>query len=130
MNPRPETSDGLTASEAILGNALVLIHRALPLLRQPDRAADAQKALLDAASLIETARLAHAGERGSQTAPVPVPPEPVEDEIVAIVAAAVAVTLNRPHRVVSVVPADISTPHLNVWAFEGRSQLFVSHRVR
>jgi hypothetical protein len=38
--------------------------------------------------------------------------------------------LDRPHRVISVVPVEVSVPHLNVWAFEGRSQLFVSHRVR
>lgn len=128
-NPQTsEMTDGLTASESSLGKALALIHRVLALLQQPDRDLEVQKALRDSAAQIEAARVAHASERGLK--PAPVGDALVDAEIVAVVAAAVAVILDRPHRIVSVVPADISTPHLNVWAFEGRSQLFASHKVR
>jgi hypothetical protein len=127
-SPAAETADGLTASESSLGKALALIHRVLPQLQQPERALDVQKALRNTAALIEAARQAHAGELGLK--PAPAPGDLVEAEIVAVVAAAVAAMLDRPHRLISVVPVDISVPHLNVWAFEGRSQLFVSHKVR
>ena len=126
--PDAETAEGLTASESSLGKALALIHRVLPLLQQPERALDVQKTLRNAAALIEAARQAHASQLGLK--PAPAPSDLVEAEIVAVVAAAVAVMLDRPHRLISVVPVDISVPHLNVWAFEGRSQLFVSHKVR
>ena len=127
-NPRAETSEGLTPSEASLGKALALIHRVLPWLQLPERAADVQKALRNTAALIEAARQSHAGERELKPANAPV--DLVEADIVAVIAAAVAAMLDRPHRVISVVPVEISVPHLNVWAFEGRSQLFVSHKVR
>jgi hypothetical protein len=127
-SPAAETSDGLTASEASLGKALALIHRVLPLMQLAERASDVQKALRNAAGLIEAARRSHAGERGMQ--PAPASADLVEAEIVAVIAAAIAAMLDRPHRVISVVPVEVSVPHLNVWAFEGRSQLFVSHKVR
>ncbi len=123
-----ETSDGLTASESSLGKALALIHRVLPLLRQPERAFEVQKALRGAAALIETARQTHADER--QLNPASVAAELVAPEMVAIVAAAISVMLDRPHRLISVVPVEISLPHSNVWAIEGRSQLLISHKVR
>jgi hypothetical protein len=127
-SPATETTDGLTASESSLGKALALIHRVLPMLEQPARASDVQKSLRNAAALIEAARQAHAAERGLTSAPAA--NDLVEAEIVAVVAAAVAAMLDRPHRLISVVPVDFSVPHMNVWAFEGRSQLFVSHKVR
>ena len=127
-SPSAETSEGLTASEASLGKALALIHRVLPMLQLPERASDVQRALRNTAALIEAARRSHAGERG--LLPASVPGEQVAAEIVAVVAAAVAVLLDRPHRVISVVPVEIAVPHLNVWALEGRSQLFISHKVR
>jgi hypothetical protein len=123
-----ETSEGLTPSEASLGKALALIHRVLPMLQLPERASDVQRALRNTAALIEAARQSHAGERA--LLPASAPGEQVAAEIVAVVAAAVAVLLDRPHRVISVVPVEIAVPHLNVWALEGRSQLFVSHKVR
>jgi len=127
-SPFAETSEGLTASESGLGKALALIHRVLPLLRQSECVVDVQKALRNAAALIESARQAHAGERGLK--PPSVPADSVEAEIVAIIAAAIATTFDRPHRIISVVPAEVVVPHLNVWALEGRSQLFISHKVR
>jgi hypothetical protein len=56
--------------------------------------------------------------------------EPMPPEIVAIIAAAIAVVLDRPHRVVSVQQAGGQTPEVNVWAMEGRMQQFMSHKVR
>jgi hypothetical protein len=127
-SPAIETSEGLTASEASLGKALALIHRVLPLLQLPERAVEVQRALRHTALLIEAARQSHAGERGMQVASAPA--DLVEGEIVAVIAAAIAAMFDSPHRVISVVPVETSVPHLNVWAFEGRTQLFVSHKVR
>ena len=123
-----ESAEGLTASESSLGKALALIHRVLPLLEQPERAMDVQKALRNTAALIETARQAHAAER--RLNPLSAPADLVGVEMAAIIASAIAVMLDRPHRVISVVPVEISVPHLNVWALEGRTQLLVSHKVR
>jgi hypothetical protein len=69
-------------------------------------------------------------------APVAAPkPSPattaVPPEILAIVAAAIAVVLDRPYRVVSVVRhAAALVPEGNAWAMEGRVEQFMSHRVR
>jgi predicted phosphoribosyltransferase len=48
-----------------------------------------------------------------------------------VIAAAVSVALDQPYRLVAVqqVTAPV-VPHLNVWAVEGRTQIFMSHRVR
>jgi len=55
---------------------------------------------------------------------------PVDLEIVAVIAAALAAVFDKPHRVVSVQSVAVPAPHLNVWAFEGRIELTMSHRVR
>jgi len=57
------------------------------------------------------------------------PPQPMPPEILAVIAAAIAVVLGRPHRVVSVEQAAY-TPEVNVWALEGRMKHFMSHKVR
>jgi hypothetical protein len=54
----------------------------------------------------------------------------VESEIVAVIAAAVAALLGKPYKLVSVQPVVAPAPHLNVWAMEGRTQIFMSHKVR
>ena len=54
----------------------------------------------------------------------------VEPEIAAVIAAAVSVVLNRPYRLVSVQQVATPVPHLNVWALEGRTQIFQSHKIR
>lgn len=56
--------------------------------------------------------------------------EPVELEIVAVIAAAIAAVLDKSHRIVSVQRVAVPPPHLNVWAFEGRVELTMSHRIR
>jgi hypothetical protein len=60
-----------------------------------------------------------------QNDPAPIPPE-----IIAVIAAAVAVTLEKPHRIIAVKETTFPVPHFNVWAFEGRVQLAISHRIR
>ena len=69
-------------------------------------------------------------------APVAAPPgtspaaEAAPPEILAVIAAAIAVILARPHRVVSVQQAVALAPEGNAWAMEGRVEQFLSHRVR
>ena len=128
MSTRETSDGGLNAAESNLGQALASILRVLPWVRQPERAAEVQAALRCAAVLIDAARAAHSGERALVVAPVAA--GPVDAEIVAVIAAAVAAVLGQSHRVISVAPVQAETPHLNVWAYEGRSQLFVSHKVR
>jgi hypothetical protein len=55
---------------------------------------------------------------------------PVDLQIVAVIAAALAVVFDRPHRIVAVQPVVVPMPQLNVWAFEGRIELTTSHRIR
>jgi hypothetical protein len=69
-------------------------------------------------------------------APVATPPktppavEAVPPETLAVIVAAIAVILDRPHQVVSVQPAAVLAPEGNAWAIEGRVEQFLSHRVR
>jgi len=56
--------------------------------------------------------------------------EAVPPEILAVIAAAIAVILGRPHQVVSVQQAVALAPEGNAWAREGRVEQFLSHRVR
>lgn len=52
-------------------------------------------------------------------------------ETIAVIAAAIAVVLGRPHRVVSVHQTQQAPlPEVNVWALEGRMKQFMSHKVR
>ena len=55
---------------------------------------------------------------------------PPDLELVAVIAAAIAAVLDQPHRVVSVKKVTLPPPHVNVWAFEGRVELTMSHRIR
>ena len=119
--------DSLTEAEASLGQALVLIHRALPRLEEAHRANEVQAALQKAVGCVELARQAHQralaiGKSAIQTG--------LESELVAVISAAVAAVLDRPYRLVSVQPASAAVPHLNVWALEGRTQIFQSHKIR
>lgn len=58
----------------------------------------------------------------------PLPSADLTPELVAVIAAAVAVTLSKPHRIVRIRAAD--NPWLQAWASEGRRQIFQSHHVR
>jgi hypothetical protein len=91
-----------------------------------------QSALSQAAALIEAARTTHAGGTavvnplGAQNVTTTVAPQ-----IAAVIAAAVSIVIDRPYRLVSVQQVSVPVvPHLNVWAVEGRTQIFMSHKVR
>jgi hypothetical protein len=121
----------LNDAEARLGQVLALIHRVLPRLDEPSRAAEVQAALRQAESLLGSARQAHAHQEAPHSAASSQKvATAVEPEIAAVIAAAVSVLFNRPYRLVSVQPVAIQVPHLNVWALEGRTQIFQSHKVR
>jgi hypothetical protein len=130
-NPTPSPDD-LTPAEANLGKALALIHKVLPRLDDPARRTDVQSALGKAVALLEAVRAAYAAGTavavpfGAQNVSTTVAPE-----IAAVIAAAVSIAIDRPYRLVSVqqVSAPV-VPHLNVWAMEGRTQIFMSHKVR
>ena len=124
-------TDPLAEAEAGLGHALALIHRVLPRLDEPGRVAEVQAALQKACSCLETARLAH--ERGfgpGRATSGSTVQTRVEAETVAIISAAIAALFDRPYRLVSVQPIVAQAPHLNVWALEGRTQIFQSHKIR
>ena len=121
--------DPLAEAESNLGRALVLIHRILPRLDEPGRGAEVQAALQRAAACLDSARQAHQRTLTSQTAPAPVQTR-LEAETVAVISAAVAAVLDRPYRLVSVQLVAAPVPHLNVWALEGRTQIFQSHKIR
>ncbi len=116
--------DDFPEAEGHLGRALALIHRVLPRLDEPERAEAVQAALVRAASELEAARIAHA--RATAAARL----APVEPDVVALIAAAVAMVVNRPHRVIGVQPAGLAVAWVNAWAIEGRFQHYSSHRVR
>jgi len=130
MSNPTDPEEGLTPAEANLGKALVLIHRALHRLDDPGRKTEVQSALSRASSLVEAARLAHSGSPvvpvGAQKVTTAVAPQ-----IAAVIAAAVSVVIEQPFRLVSVHQVKVPVaPHLNVWAVEGRTQIFMSHKVR
>jgi hypothetical protein len=127
--PEPAApGDDLSTAELNLGKVLALIHHVLPHIDEADHAVRVQSALRKAVTFMETARDAHALETGvvvSSQAHAS-----VEAETVAAIAAAIAVLLGRPYRLVAVQHLAVPAPHLNVWALEGRTQIFMSHRVR
>ena len=118
-------------AESRLGQVLALIHRVLPRLDEPSRSAEVQAALRQAGTLLEYARQAHAQEPGPKSATsAHRVATAVEPEIAAVIAAAVSVLCNRPYRLVSVQQVTTPVPYLNVWALEGRTQIFQSHKIR
>ena len=133
MNNQPAATDpGLSPAEAKLAQALLLIQRALLRLDERASAADVQTALRRAGACLEAARRAH--EQDFIPAQPTAGPQRVATtasaEIAAAIAAAVAVTFDRPHRLVSVQQVQTPVPYLNVWALEGRTEIFHSHRIR
>ncbi len=134
MSNEQNPTDLLATVETNLGQVLAAIHRVLPRLDEPGRSAEVQSALRKAGALLESARAAH--EQG--LAPRKMGPATeqkvatrVAPEIAAVIAAAVAVVLDRPFRLVAVHQVPLpAAPHFNVWAFEGRTQIFQSHKVR
>jgi hypothetical protein len=130
-NPITPVED-LTPAEANLGKVLVLIHQVLSRLDNPACKAQVQAALSRAVSLLEATRITLAA---GNSAPMPLGTQNVKTtvtpQIAAVIAAAVSIVLDRPYRLVSVQQVSVPVaPHLNVWAMEGRTQIFMSHKVR
>jgi hypothetical protein len=116
--------------ESSLGQALVLIHRFLPRTDDPARGEEVQSGLKQAVACLDAARVAHQKFLESRRPIVVGGQVRVEAEVVAVIAAAVASVLGQPYRLVAVQPVPQPAPHLNVWALEGRTQIFLSHRIR
>ena len=131
MSQSTSAAPDLTRAEADLGKALVLLSRVAARIDDPARRDEVQISLRQAAGFIESARQAHEGP----TAPTPLGVQrastTVDPLVVGINAAARSAHFDGPYRLVSVqqVSAPV-VPHLNVWAVEGRTQIFMSHRVR
>lgn len=68
------------------------------------------------AAVKASAKPALAGESG-------IPPETI-----AVITAAVAVTLRKPHHILQIRP--VNSPWLQAWSLEGRRQIFQSHNPR
>ncbi len=111
----------LEEQESKLGTALALIHRALPKLDQASQTVEVQRLLGRASALLESVRVGLSAE-GSMRLNDP--------ELAAVIGAAVAVMFDQPHRVLSVEKIQLAAPQSNVWAYEGRSEIFHSHKVR
>lgn len=131
MSQSKSQAPALTPAEADLGKALVLLHRAAGRIDEPSRREETHAVLTQAVAFLDSALRALEGGASAAALGVQRAATNVEGPIVAIIAAAVAVYLDRPYRLVSVqqVSAPV-VPHLNVWAVEGRTQIFMSHRVR
>lgn len=132
ISPPAVPPEDLPPAELNLGKVLAVLHRLLPRLDEPRCAQEVQAGLRKAAVWIELARAAH--ESAAARFPASGLPHRVSTglapEIAAVIAAAVAVALDRPYRLVSVQPVPIQTPFMNVWAVEGRTQIFQSHKIR
>ncbi|MGH7969136.1 MAG: hypothetical protein ACREIC_10465 [Limisphaerales bacterium] len=134
MSKDQTAHDALATVETNLGQVLAAIHRILPRLDEPGRSPEVQAGLRKAGTLLEAARAAYeqalaptkAGAAGEQKVATRVAPE-----LAAVIAAAISVVLDRPFRLVSVHQVPLpAVPHFSVWAFEGRTQIFQSHKVR
>lgn len=122
--------DELSQLEASLGQALVMIHRFLPRLDDTSHADEVQNGFRQILGCVTAAQAAHQ-KLVEARRPIHVGGQAkVDSEIVAVIAGAIAAVLGQPYRLVAVQPMPQPAPHLNVWALEGRTQIFQSHRIR
>ena len=129
QKPADLAPDEWWEAESNLGQALALLNRALARLDDIARAAEVQSGLHRAAAYVEAARAAH--QRTVESGQVTVAGQArVPSATVAIIAAAIAAVLDRPYQILSLKPVPSPAPHVNVWALEGRTQIFQSHRIR
>jgi hypothetical protein len=124
--------DRLLETESSLGQALAVIHRLLPKLESLGQEAEVQAAFKRAAVCLESARAAyqHLAESRATAAVSAKAQAGVAGETLAAISAAIAVVLGRPYRLISMAKVPVPVPHLNVWALEGRTQIFQSHKIR
>lgn len=120
----PSAPDAPPPAELHLGRALALIHRVLPRLDEPEKADVVETALRQATVELGAALAAH------QSAVAARQSDAVGGELFALIAAAVAAVLDRPHRVLGVRKASQPVVWVNAWAMEGRFQHYSSHKVR
>jgi len=131
MSQSTSPAPDLTRAEADLGKALVLLNRVVARIDDAARRDEVQASLRQAAGFIESARQAHEGPRSPAPLGVQRASTNVDPLVVGIIAAAISAHFDRPYRLVSVQQVSVPVvPHLNVWAVEGRTQIFMSHRVR
>ncbi|MCC6234742.1 MAG: hypothetical protein IT580_19020 [Verrucomicrobiales bacterium] len=110
---------------AHLGHALALIQRVLPRLEDVGAADQVDRVLERASAEVQEARAVHRQRMAALR------PAPVESEVLALVAAAVAVALEgATHRVLEVRRSTPVVTWVNAWAIEGRFQHYSSHKVR
>ena len=122
-----DATGDLSPAELNLGKVLALVQRVLPRLEEAYRANEVQSALQRAGAFLEAARQAHAQSSGvgHTTSTGPAAPE-----IIAAISAAISIVLSSPYRLLSVQKVVGPVPQANVWAVEGRTQIFQSHKVR
>jgi hypothetical protein len=122
----------LSTVEQHVGHALAIIHRVLPRLDDPARASEVQAGFEKAITALKNACAVYGSPEAASAVATTTAGAVVAPEIAAVIAAAVSVVLGQPYRLLDVqkvsLPEVIS--HLNVWAFEGRTQIFTSHKVR
>jgi len=124
-------TDPMLEAESNLGQALAAIHRLLPKLEAPDREAEVEAAFKRVTACIEGARSAYQSLVKSRPADVTTTGQAgLSGETLAAISAAIAAVLGRPYRLVAVQKVPVPVPHLNVWALEGRTQIFQSHKIR
>jgi hypothetical protein len=118
-------------ADSKLGHALVLLNRLIPRLDDLASATDVQAGFRHALACLEAARQAHQRVVDSRQIVMNIAAQTnVEPETVAVIAAAIAAVLDQPYRLLAVQPVPSPAPHLNVWALEGRTQIFQSHKIR
>lgn len=123
--------DEWAEADSHLGYALVLLNRLIPRLEDLANAAEVQATFRRVQESLEAARQAHQRVADSRQLLMNIAaPANVEAETVAVIAAAIAAVLDQPYRLLSVQPVPSPAPHLNVWALEGRTQIFQSHKIR
>jgi type II secretory pathway pseudopilin PulG len=126
-----KAADPLQEAESSIGHALAVIHRLLPRLDDAARVKEVQAAFQKAAACLETARAAH--QKAVETRTIALSGAGaggLAGETVAAISAAIAVVLGTSFRLLSVQKVPAPVPHLNVWALEGRTQIFQSHKIR
>jgi hypothetical protein len=121
----------LLEAESNLGLALAIIHRMLPRLEDSAAVTDVQSGFKRLVTCLESARAAHQRVADARKASASIKSQAgIAGETVAAIAAAVATVLGQPFRLVSVAKVPVPVPHINVWALEGRTQIFQSHQIR
>jgi len=126
---KPAEQD-LTNVEMRAGHALAAIHRLLAKLDQAASASEVQAGFKRAVDCLESARQAHLSYIESKQPIAAAAHAGVAGETVAVITAAIAAIFGRSYRLLSVQKIPAPAPHFNVWALEGRTQIFQSHKVR